>query len=85
MNPWKKEGVQFMDSTHCMLLRSLFEGGSIRMIDIVESQRILDDLVDAGLVEIARPCRPAPDRDAPSPEYRLTPKGRAIAQFARSG
>jgi len=69
-----------MDAQHNMLLRDIFDSGGIPMCNAVESRRLLDELVQAGLVEITCPEGMLPDGHAPLPEYQLTAQGKAIVE-----
>ncbi len=68
-----------MGREHRMLLRSLLDGGGIPIRETIESHRILAELLEAGLVEIAHPDGQCPDGNPLSPEYRLTARGRELA------
>jgi len=70
-----------MDKECKTLLQNLFDGGSVPVSNTVESQRLMGELMETGLVEIARPSGECPDGHPPSPKYQLTSKGRAIAEF----
>jgi DNA-binding HxlR family transcriptional regulator len=65
------------------LLQNIFDGGSVPVSNTVESQQLMGELMDRGLVEIARPSGQSPDGHPPSPEYQLTSKGKDIAEFLR--
>ena len=69
-----------MDSKHRMLLRNIFDVGSIRVDQTIESQSLLDELIRAGLVEIVPAASTCTDIHGGFAEYRLTEHGKAIAQ-----
>jgi len=70
-----------MDKECNTLLRNIFDCGSVSVSNTVESQRLMGELMDRGLVEIARPSGQCPDGHPPAPEYQLTSKGRDEAEF----
>ena len=69
-----------MDEEWKTLLQNILEGGAVPVSNTVESQRLMSELMENGLVEISRPGGQCPDGHPPSPEYQLTSKGRVIAE-----
>lgn len=72
-----------MNKQHYSLLKDLSDGGSVRVDNVVESKILLDELIEAGLVEVIR-CEGTVTGGLTCAEYQLTQEGRSLAESLQS-
>jgi hypothetical protein len=69
-----------MEKSRKMLLTALFKAGSIPRNDIIESQKSFTEMIEEGLVEIVRPEGQLPYGGPLCYQFRLTSRGKAVAE-----